>query len=220
MKQIFRIFIFSILAFTAGKYSATAQNSDVNTLINKGVELEESGDIAGAEKMYVQAGELGAPTGWILAGNLYSPGFSKTPNAQKAIQYLEKGILYDQRAAPLLAMTYYLGDENTEPNYQKALIYLKKASEMGMAQANGIVGTIYVMGGYGVAPDPDQALLWLMPAAENGDANAMFNYGLLLINGTQSLEPDPQEGLMYIKQAAAKGHKGAQKYLTDSGDNW
>lgn len=220
MKQSLQIFIISIIAFASGFSSAIAQDTDANTLINNGISLENAGDIAGAEKLYVQAGEMGLPKGWILAGNLYVPGVSSTPDAQKAIQYLEKGVLYDQRATPLLAMTYYLGDQTTPPNYQKALIYFKKASEMGMASANGLVGAIYVMGGYGVAPDPDQALLWLMPAAENGDANAMYNCGLLLINGTQSLEPDFREGLRYVKQAAAKGHKDAQKWLTDRGDNW
>lgn len=220
MKHSFNILIISLLAFACGISSAVGQNSDANALINKGAELEDAGDIAGAEKLYVQAAEMGQPKGWILAGCLYTPGFGSAPDAKKAIEYLEKGVLYDQRAVPPLATAYYLGDQTTPPNYQKALIYLKKASEMGMASANGLVGAIYVMGGYGVAPDPDQALLWLMPAAENGDANAMYNCGLLLINGTQSLEPDFQEGLRYVEQAAAKGHEAAQKWLTDRGDNW
>lgn len=220
MKKLLKVAILAYIAIMPIMAIAQNQQSNASALINKGAALEEAGDLAGAEKLYVQAAEMGAPTGWILAGNLFTPGFSSTPNAQKAIQYLEKGVLSDQRGAPLLGMAYYLGDNTTPPNYQKALIYLKKASEMGMAQANGIVGTIYVMGGYGVAPDPDQALLWLTPAAENGDANAMYNCGLLLINGTQSLEPDLKEGLSYVKKAAVKGHKGAQKWLTDRGDNW
>lgn len=200
--------------------TAQSQTSETATLVQEGINYEEAGEIAKAETCYVKAAEMGNSKAWLLAGNLYAPAVSKTPNAQKAIEYLEKAVLYDSRAAILLGITYYIGDNVTQPNYQKALIYLKKASEIGFTEANGIVGTIYCMGGYGVAPDPDQALLWLMPAAENGDKSAMYNYGLILINGTQSLEPDFQAGLKYIKQAAAKNHTAAQKWLKDRGDTW
>ena len=220
MKKLLATLVLFLAAFAFHSAKAQETSSEAKALINKGSALEKAGDIAGAEQCYVQAAEMGAHSAWILAGNLYAPAVSAKPNAKKAIEYLEKGVLHDQRAAVLLGLTYYLGDGHTQPNYLKALTYLKKASEIGVASANGIVGNIYAMGGYGVAPDPDQALLWLMPAAENGDANAMYNCGLILINGTQSLDPDPQEGLNYVKKAAAKGLKAAQKWLTDKGQKW
>ncbi len=101
-----------------------------------------------------------------------------------------------------LGATYQIGI-GVPRDYQKALFWYEKASEMGFAPSMAVVAWLYHRG-LGTDADAGQAMKWYRKAAEGGSASAMHNIGHLYLSG-QSVEADPVEATRWFRKSANNG---------------
>jgi hypothetical protein len=85
-------------------------------------------------------------------------------------------------------------------DYAQAVLWWRKASEQGNAEAQQYLGTMYHRG-QGVPQDYAQAALWWRKAAEQGDAEAQEKLGLSCSEG-QGVPQDYAEAYFWLDLAA------------------
>ena len=88
----------------------------------------------------------------------------------------------------------------------------------GNASAQTNLGNLYY-NGQGVTQSYKEALQWYRKAAEKNNASAQFNLGVLYRLG-YGVPASIEEARSWYRKAAQNGHKGAQNYLTQSGQSW
>jgi hypothetical protein len=86
-------------------------------------------------------------------------------------------------------------------DYAQAALWLRKAAEQSLAEAQGALGDLYAKG-WGVSQDYAQAVLWTRKAAEQGDAPSQFSLGLFYYLG-QGVPQDYGEAYFWLDLAAA-----------------
>ena len=96
-------------------------------------------------------------------------------------------------------------------NYQEAVIWYRKAAELGHAAAQNYLGFLYEKG-WGVAQDFSEAYKWYRKAAEQGLAVAQSNLGFCYRNG-QGITKDYNEAYKWYRKAAEQGYADAQNDL-------
>lgn len=105
--------------------------------------------------------------------------------------------LYDQAVAGLQAED------------ASAVETLRRAADMGHAQAQLTLAGLHETGESGVSQDLVEARRWVRRAAEGGDARGMFGYGMFLFEGTGGTQ-DRVAGLDWMTRAARAGLIDAQ----------
>ena len=105
-----------------------------------------------------------------------------------------------------LGLNYYHG-QGDKPNYAKALDQFKRAAELGLPKAKGMLGQCY-LNGRGVNRDPQKAAVWLKQAASAGDKIAQFTLGVMYTSGA-GVKQNPTLALQWYLKAAAQGHTAA-----------
>ncbi len=133
----------------------------------------------------------------------------------------EKAMKGDLEAMYNLGAMYQgKGKLGEEPNYEKAITWLKKAAEGGNAAAMINLGLIY---GYGIGqpdnkPNDEESFKWYQAAfevnnkaADDGDVQAMNDLGGMYYNGEgqPGNRPNYQEALKWYKMAAEGGYREA-----------
>ena len=96
-------------------------------------------------------------------------------------------------------------------NYQEAVIWYRKAAELGHAAAQNYLGFLYEKG-WGVAQDFSEAYKWYRKAAEQGLAVAQSNLGVCYENG-YGVTQDFYEAVKWYRKAAEKGIANSQYAL-------
>jgi hypothetical protein len=96
----------------------------------------------------------------------------------------------------------------TPPEQQQAWYWLRKAAEVGQADAQCGLGMLYETG-QGVTQDANQAVYWYGKAAEQGLAQAQLNLGQIYDTG-QGVPRDPLKAASWYLRAAERGLAVAQ----------
>jgi len=89
------------------------------------------------------------------------------PNEER-IAALQRLAEKDARAAYDLGLRFFRGDGISQDSYQ-ALVWMRKAAEMGDLQAQKALGRFYLTGLEEMGSDPAEAEKWLSIAASRGD---------------------------------------------------
>jgi len=117
----------------------------------------------------------------------------------------------DPAAMRNIGHLYRLG-LGTDVNYERALHWYKRASELGFARAQANVASMYLKG-QGVAQDYVQAADWFTKAARNGHTIAQYNLGLMYEYG-KGVERSTSKALAWYNLAAKAGHPKALNKLS------
>lgn len=118
----------------------------------------------------------------------------------------DQNVPFTLEDARVLGSKYY-----EEGEYDKAIPYLKYASEHGYVKAQNHLGLCYFMG-QGVAKNYDMAIKWFRDAAESGEADAMSNLGVCYSRG-MGVSQDENEALKWYREGAELGNMVAQHNL-------
>jgi TPR repeat protein len=127
-----------------------------------------------------------------------------------ALAYLVPAADQDARAALLLADMFERG-AGVERNPQQALLWRRRAAELGDPQAQFALANRYLKG-TDVPSQPREAAVWFERAAQQGHSEARFALGRMLAEG-DGVAPDPVEGRRLIERAADEGVPAAQQWL-------
>jgi len=111
----------------------------------------------------------------------------------------------DAQAAFDLAQVYADGIYGQKKNEQTAALWVQKAAERGLADAQDDYAR-RLESGKGVKPDPDAALSWYLKAADQGQAEATLRACERLTQGDSA---DWAKAFTYCDSAAAKGAPAA-----------
>lgn len=102
--------------------------------------------------------------------------------------------------------------EHSASETQEALLWLQRAADGGLVQAQTDLAGIYLEGGAGVKRDTQVAYSWFKRAAEQGSAEAGFFLGYILYNGLD-MPRRHDEALKHWHKAANGGVSEAWYYL-------
>jgi hypothetical protein len=157
-----------------------------------------------------------AATGSDSIGKATPPaGAAKTPRspvagsraaAKQAMEDAANG--GNAKAEYALALGYKNGGDDLAADPAKALDWMTKAANQGLAVAQRTLGSWYEQGD-GVAKDLAKARAWYERSAQNGDVQAMHNLGFFYAEGEGGLTKNAAQAEKWFKSAAEKG-------LTDS----
>lgn len=90
-------------------------------------------------------------------------------------------------------------------NEDDKLTLILRASRLGSAEADSLLGTMYTFGTGGVKkPDLELAAMYYKKAADNGYVGAIKEYGLCLYQGS-GVERDEDKGIRYLESAVKLG---------------
>lgn len=112
-----------------------------------------------------------------------------------------------------------LNAKNSTGDEQEAVIYLMKAAEAGIPQAQCDLGMLYYQGRF-VTKDQANATKWFTKAAVNGWSSAQWNLALCLIDGT-GIERNYDQALYWLGESTAKGYmQQFERMCTDNEKGW
>lgn len=155
----------------------------------------------------------------ILAGILLASSAGAQASLQEGIAAYNKG---DHQAAlnkfePLaakgdsVAQLYlariYVQGRDFQPDYQKAMLWTRKAVERKNVEAQNFLGFLYYYG-LGTPQDYREAMSWYRRAAEQGDAKAQASLGSMFASG-QAVPQDLVIAYKWFKLSAALGEADA-----------
>ena len=115
-------------------------------------------------------------------------------------KYLLMAANKDNVDAQAFLSTLYVAMED----YEKAMVWARKATQMEHPQACLMLGRIYDEG-LGVDIDHKEGLRWFEKAADKGDADAQNIVGNIYSNG-EYVEQDNKKAFKYYQLAALQGH--------------
>ena len=96
-------------------------------------------------------------------------------------------------------------------DFQEAIVSLRKAADLGHAEAAFIIARMYQFA-KGVAKDDNEAVRWCRKAAELGYAQAQSVLGFLLVNG-QGVPKDEAQAMHWLRKSAEQGYAEGQYNL-------
>ena len=132
----------------------------------------------------------------------------------KAIYWFEKSADHGDPEGMFWFASYtfagYTGGACTEENYNKAVHWWKRASELGHAEATRMVALSYEHGD-GVEIDGSKAIEWHVKAAELGNALAAGWLGNAHYYGLDGLTPNTKEALKWFLLALELGDANARE---------
>ncbi len=155
----------------------------------------------------------------ILAGAFFAASTLAQASLQEGIAAYNQG---DHQAAlakfePLAAKgdseaQLYLGriyvqGKDSNPDYGKAMFWIRKAVERKNVEAQNFLGFLYYYG-LGVAQDYQEALLWYRRAAEKGNAKAQASLGSIFADG-QAVPQDMVVAYKWFRLSAEAGEADA-----------
>ncbi len=92
------------------------------------------------------------------------------------------------------------------------MILIRKAAEMGDAEAQYALSSAYLIGHGGVSKDGEQAVKWLRMSADQGFPPAQYDLGLLYWEGTV-VPQDYSQAVVWMQKAAVQEFISAQYNL-------
>jgi TPR repeat protein len=137
----------------------------------------------------------------------YSQGFYVSAFRQ-AEHLAESG---HAKAMNLLAELYLQG-RGTIKDESKAIVWLKKAAEKNISEAQFTLGTLYLSGSESIQKDKVKAAEYFELAAKEGHPEAAYNIAMLYIKG-QTIPRDLKKAASYLEIAAKQDNAEAQYAL-------
>lgn len=95
---------------------------------------------------------------------------------------------------------YYRSGSGVKKDGLEAYYYFRRAAEMGLAEAQSILGSIYSSDN-GIPKNQKKATHWFLKASKQGDMTAMFNLGTAYKTGT-GISQDNIKAVDCFKKAA------------------
>lgn len=103
-----------------------------------------------------------------------------------------------------IVFKYKAGDFGIQqPDYDKAICYLKTSADNGYSSAYGVISLCYE-----AKKDEKTAFDWAKKGVDKGDVDAMRLYGDDLLYGTGCVA-NPAEGIKWLRTAVEKGDKSS-----------
>ena len=220
-----RGFFITALREAMARISADPRDAAAMTLIGEiyhdGIAVKQ--DFAEAARWYRLAAGLGDAAAAFQLGVMMidgAPGLDKDPDAAKrlfeqAARAEHPGALYN-----LGVLALQDGQKAGKPDYAKAAVYFKRASEAG--DLNGAYSDgVMLREGKGVDLDTSEAARWLRKAAEGGIISGQVEYAIMLFNGV-GVERNEAGAAEIFRIAAGRRNPIAQNrlahlYLTGRG---
>lgn len=115
----------------------------------------------------------------------------------------------------LIGHMYYKG-RGVEENYERAVLWYRRAAEVGYAPAQYRLGNRYAKG-QGVAGSDDDALIWYRRAAAQCYAKALKHLARHYFAG-RGVEADPVQAYAWISLAARYGDEDAREHRADAAE--
>lgn len=115
--------------------------------------------------------------------------------------YLPQGDPAAHYEAARAILSGKISDVRPEEGYQM----MKKAADMGDANARTFIASLHIAGMVTGKPDHASALPLIVGAAESGHVDALFMAGTLFGQG-MGTKKDPARAFNYYRQAAERGH--------------
>lgn len=119
----------------------------------------------------------------------------------------------DPTAIYLLGSLYLKGD-GVPANTRRGIALIRKAADMGFAQAQHDLALLYGRGEYGIPVDVAQSIVWNRRAAAQGNVESMYNLGIAIMDAKGKAR-DPREACQWILKAAEKGLPDAQSAVSE-----
>ncbi|MBT9557444.1 MAG: SEL1-like repeat protein, partial [Myxococcales bacterium] len=201
-----------------GEWRAAAALGHGGAIFNIGFAYEHgrgvAKNVAEAIEWYkraVKAGHLKAM--FTLASHLREgvPEACVAPNLAEAMRLMRKAAEGGHVEATF-AIGKWLGEDNKDDPEQ--LVWLRRAIEMGSANALALMGFCYKNGMGGLEKNAPTAILWYLKAAELGNAVAMFNLGASFYNG-DGVAMNLVKAAEWLERASMAGHEDAPAALEE-----
>ena len=162
-------------------------------------------DLQKAREWYEIASNNGNPQATYQLGLFYSEGIGgldKDPD--QAYKYFTVASDAGNLSARLnLALLYLVGDA-VPRDLDKAVELLESVAEMGLPDAQYILGVALFDGELGI-PNKELGMFWLKKAAENHHVSAQVRYGINRYQGV-GVEADQNDGAQWLLKAANAGN--------------
>lgn len=119
-----------------------------------------------------------------------------TPSSTAQYWYEKAALQNHPEAMTALGSIY-----RQKKDFNKAMLWFKKAAELGFAPAQTKVGVLYDFG-YGVERNQKLAAEWYLKAAEKNHTQAMYNLASMYLKG-EGVEKNVEQALAWLEKAAA-----------------
>lgn len=126
---------------------------------------------------------------------------------QAALAEFEPLAAKGDAVAQLYLGRIYMQGQGSQPDYNKAISWARKAAERKNVEAQYFLGFLHHYG-LGAPQDYREALSWYRRAAERGNAKAQTSLGSMFANG-QGAPQDLVKAYKWFKLAAASGEADA-----------
>lgn len=144
-----------------------------------------------------------------LLGVLSKYGIHVQQDDEKTEQYLEGAAIKNHLLACTCLANFYLEKEQAD----KAFLWLKKAADQNVVEAQYFVGLCY-KNGVGTESDPSSTVLYLKKASMQGYAEAQNELADCYYEGF-GIEENDEEAVFWYRKAAEQGHAVAQYELAN-----
>ena len=168
-------------------------------------------DISKGLELYQTASNLGLGIATYSIGAYY---MNDCHNSAKGIEYCEKAAEQGFALAASILEQIYEEGMGVEKDLDKAMIYLKRAAELGDAQCQLKYGMLLCR------TDKLQGVEWTIKSANQKNPAALFIVGQECLNSDSHLFADPQHfniGVQMLREAADMGVKDASEFLAHYG---
>lgn len=184
-------------------------------------QIKKMGEMAGVD--YVLVSEVSAFEGYLSAVvkilNITTGKYDKSiddvtelnPNAVKSKCREMTASMFQSSSEDAFEL-YKKGVEyNGRQEYTEAFRYFAKAAELGLPEAQYVLG-LYYEAGHGVKVNYTEAVKWYRLAAENGNDGAQFFLAQCMEDG-KGTPQNTQEAIRWYKMSAEQGNVDAQTIL-------
>ena len=130
-------------------------------------------DLARAQRLFVQAAELGNSTAQYEVAQMFARGLGGPRNCTEAARWSQKAAEAGSPDAALLLGELHKAECAGTRNSQEAARWFRVAADKGLPNAQFSLGVLYVNGD-GVPKDIKEARKWLEAAASKGNTSAKF----------------------------------------------
>lgn len=169
---------------------------------DRGLELYQSGNAAGAAEEWKQDAENGNVIAAFLVGHMYKSGNGLTKSSALAFPYFLQAAQRGHSDAQVeTALYYYNGDEEAdiEQNYLEAANWFDKAALQFNGEAQYYLGVMH-RAGQGVARDRIEGLRWLSLSANKFYVPTYLLLAEIYAKGDGVVE-EPAKAAMYLDLA-------------------
>ena len=137
----------------------------------------------------------------------WEPALEEEDTEERLNEILASAEGGDSASQYQLAVSYYQGTQDLEPDHEQGWPWLEKAAENGSVKAQKVAGLLCMNGQYTPWPEksPEKAVGWYYKAAEQEDGEAAYWLGTCLLQGI-GVAQDTEKGNLWIEAAAVLGY--------------